>query len=219
MELLLAPQNWPFSLALALVAALSALQIIMALLGGAVHIMGGDVDADFHVGGDHDLDGGDFLGGAVGAALDWLHIGKIPLMILLILEGLCFGLAGFMLQSLLVARGAAYLPVGIASPFAFFLSLPLLRLSGLALRPILPRDESEAVSSDSFLGCEAEITIGTARRGHPTEAKLRDKWGKTHYVLVEPEHEAQFFPMGSRVLLLTRREHIFRVIEGTGIDD
>ncbi|RYG65817.1 DUF1449 family protein [bacterium] len=214
MELLLAPQNWPFSLSLALVAALSALQIVMALLGGAIHVMDGDLDADFH---GHVE--GDFFGGLVGDALDWLHIGKIPFTILLILEGLCFGLAGIGLQSLLAARGATYLPAGTAALFAFLLSLPLLRLSGLALRPILPRDESEAVSSDSFLGCEAEITIGTARRGQPTEAKLRDKWGKTHYVLVEPEHEAQFFPTGSRVLLLTRREHIFRVIEGTGVDD
>lgn len=215
MELLLAPQNWPFAVALGLVAALSALQIITVMLGGAIHVMDGDLDADFHVGGDHDAD----LGGAVGAALDWLHVGKIPFTILLILEGLCFGLAGIGLQSTLAARGGSYLPVGIATLFAFLLSLPLLRLSGLVLRPVLPRDESEAVSSDSFLGCEAEVTIGTARRGQPTQAKLRDKWGKTHYVLVEPEHEGQFFPTGARVLLLTRRDHIFRVIEGTDVDD
>lgn len=55
MELLLAPSNWPFSVALALVAALGALQIALALLGDALDI-GGDFDTDLDVEIDGPLD-------------------------------------------------------------------------------------------------------------------------------------------------------------------
>lgn len=209
MELLLAPQNWPFLVSLGLVVALSLLQIVLALLGGAISVMDADVDLDV----DADIDTGAF-----GAALEWLHVGKIPGSILLILFGLCFGISGITAQSIVRAQSGAFLPTLLASGLAFGLSLPLLRLSGLILRPVLPRDESEAVSSDSFLGCEAEITIGTARRGQPAQAKVRDKFGKSHYVLVEPDVEADSFVAGSRVLLLKRHEHIFRVIEGAGVE-
>jgi hypothetical protein len=90
-----------------------------------------------------------------------------------------------------------------------------LKFSGWALRPILPRDETESVSSDSFLGLEAQITVGTARTGRPAEARVRDKWGKTHYVMVEPDNAGSEFATGQNVLLIGRRDHIFRAVAGT----
>ncbi len=203
MELLLTPQNWPFSVALGLVAALGALQIALALVGGALDF-GGDLDTDLDVEIDGPLD----------AALDYLHVGKLPLTILLMLFGLCFGAGGIALQSMVRAQSGTFLPPFLATILAFLLSLPLLRLSGLVLRPLLPREESEAVSSDSFIGLEAQITLGTARRGQPAEAKVRDKWGKTHYISVEPNEENQILTAGSQVLLLTKHGHVFRAIEG-----
>jgi hypothetical protein len=205
MQLLLAPQNWPFSVALGLVAALGALQIALALLGGALAV-GADIDADVGVDTDGPFD----------AALDWLHVGKLPFTILLMLFGLCFGAGGIALQSLMRAQSGAFLSPGLAALFAFLLSLPLLRLSGMILRPLLPREESEAVSSDSFVGLQAQITLGTARRGQPAEAKVRDKWGKTHYISVEPQDENSSFAAGSLVLLLTKQGHVFRATEGVG---
>jgi hypothetical protein len=56
--------------------------------------------------------------------------------------------------------------------------------------------------------------VGVARRGHPTQARVRDTWGTVHYVLVEPENEDESFAAGSKVLLLKHHAPIFRVIAG-----
>ena len=65
----------------------------------------------------------------------------------------------------------------LPSLLALGLSFPILKISGLVLRPIIPRDESEAVTTQSLLGSEGEIVIGVARRGRPAQARVRDKWG------------------------------------------
>ena len=54
MELLTAPQNLPFALALGLVALLATLQVVALLLGGPIGIGDGDFDADI----DLDMDAG-----------------------------------------------------------------------------------------------------------------------------------------------------------------
>ena len=93
--------------------------------------------------------------------------------------------------------------------------MPLLKISGALLRPILPREETEAVSTQSLLGSEGEIVVGVARRGRPAQARVKDKWGNAHYVSVEPESDVDEFPAGSKVLLLKQHDHVFRVIAGS----
>lgn len=201
MELLLAPQNWPFSLALALVVVMALLQMVMGL---------GDAIGDVHVDGDLDIDG--HLA-PLEAALDWLWIGKIPFSILLILFCLCFGLSGIALQAFEVNRTGSLFPTILAAPLAFVATLPLLRLTGWVLRPVLPRDETEAVSPNSLVGRDGQITIGVARQGHPAEARVRDGHGKTHYVMVEPETPGVELKAGDSVLLVSRRDHVFLALK------
>lgn len=198
--MLLAPQNLLFSLALGAVVVLGALQMLLGI-GDAVDI--GDLDVDGEV--DTPFE----------SALDWLYVGRIPLSILFILWCLSFSGAGFGTQIFAKSRTGELLPLALAAPLALVLSLPLLKLSGWILRPILPRDETESVSIDSFLGLEAQITVGTARNGKPAEARVRDKWGKTHYIMVEPENIGNEFAAGQNVLLVGRRDHVFRVVAGT----
>ncbi len=208
MELLTAPQNLPFAIALGLVAALAVLQVVALLLGGPIGISDGDFDADV----DGDLDVGD---GGLAGALDWLGVGKLPLSILLTLWAASFGLSGLAIQELALSATGARLPMLLPSLLALGLSFPLLKISGMILRPILPHDETEAVSTASLLGSEGEIVVGVARRGRPAQARVRDKWGNAHYVSVEPESDVDEFPAGARVLLLKQNDHIFRVIAGS----
>lgn len=208
MELLTAPQNLPFAIALGLVAALAVLQVVALLLGGPIGIGDGDFDADV----DGDLDVG---GGGLAGALDWLGVGKLPLSILLTLWAAGFGLSGLAIQEAALAATGARLPMLLPSLLALGLSLPILKISGMVLRPILPHDESEAVSTASLLGSEGEIVVGVARRGRPAQARVRDKWGNAHYVSVEPESDVDEFAAGARVLLLKQDAHIFRVIAGS----
>lgn len=207
MELLLAPQNWPFATALGLSALLALLQVLMLALGGAIDLLEMEADVDL----DADLDGA----GGLDGLLDWLHVGRLPISLLLMLGGLSFGLPGLFIQSVAKTQTGGYWPTGPVSLLAAVSAVPLLRIGGLLLRRFLPRDETEAVSSESFIGSEAIITIGVSKRGRPAEARLYDRWGKAHYVLVEPERPEDEFSAGSAVLLISQHEHIFRAIDNS----
>lgn len=218
MELLLNPANRVFAFALGLVVLLAALQVVALVLGGSLDLFDADadVDLDLDLDADGDVDVASDAGflGALGGALDWLGVGSVPLSILITLWAAGFGLCGLILQSAMQSFSGALLPGWLAVGCALFASFPLLKLSGAILRPILPREETEAVSTGTLLGSEGQITVGVARRGRPAEARVHDKWGKAHYVLVEPEQDGAEFPAGSHVLLLKRADHVFRVIAG-----
>ena len=202
-----------------MVAALALLQVVALLLGGPIGIGDGDVDADLDLDldadGDLDLDGDGI--GPIAGALDWLGVGKLPLSILLTLWAASFGLSGLTIQEIAKSVTGDRLPMILPALVALGLSFPLLKISGAILRPILPRDETEAVSTQSLLGSEGEIVVGVAKRGRPAQARVKDKWGTAHYVSVEPESDADEFPAGARVLLLKRHDHVFRVIAGSDV--
>lgn len=248
MHILTAPENLAFVIALALVMALALLQLVSLMLGGSGFDLGSDGQdgigaadglhahgvMDTHTGldGHAGLDahaGADGHAGDIGGAPDglltqmllWLHFGQIPFTILFILFLLNFGITGLVLQNVIKLNAGAYLAAPLAVGIAFLVALPGLRLTGGLLRPILPREETEAVSRDSFIGMGAQITSGTARYGRPAEARLRDSFGRTHYVMVEPENEEDVFVAGSHVLLLKREEAVYRVMDNSvaALDD
>jgi hypothetical protein len=115
-------------------------------------------------------------------ALGWLHLGKVPMLVLLILFLFGFAICGYVLQ--LLARNilGGYLPGLLASVPATFAGLATVRGMGAVLVHIIPRDESSAVSEQELLGLTGVITQGTARCGHPAEAKVRDANGRYHYL-------------------------------------
>jgi len=213
MQFLSAPANLPFTVALAIVLLLGALEIIGLLIGGAnaIGVDGPDLDSPALVA-DGDFDASEIFS----QILNWLHVGQIPVTILAIVWLFNFGVVGLLLQNSIRSLSGSMLPMLLASAIAFFISLPATRITGGVLKKILPRDETEAVSSESFLGCEARITTGTARRGKPAEARLRDRFGRTHYVMVEPENDEEIFASGSPVLILKRSGDIFRVMDNQG---
>jgi len=212
MEFLTAPANVPFAAALAVVLLLGVVEVLSLLMGGASSLFdSGDVDADLEMA---DADG---IAGWASQALAWLHVGQMPSMILLIVFLLCFGSSGLALQGALHSSSGNLLPAAWASLIALTLALPGTRVVGGLLKPLLPRDETEAVSHDSFVGCEAQITSGTARWGKPAEARLRDKFGRSHYILIEPDKDDEVFQPGSSVLVLKRREAIYRGVQVTAM--
>jgi hypothetical protein len=76
----------------------------------------------------------------------------------------------------------------------------------------MPKDETEAVAETSFIGRIAVITLGNASPGNPAEAKLRDKFGQTHYVMVEPDESDERFENGTQVVLVNQQGAIFKAI-------
>jgi len=99
----------------------------------------------------------------------------------------------------------APLPTWLAVLLVAPLSLPFVRVIGLGVAKILPRDETQVASRRSLLGHVGTVVIGTARRGSPAQAKVRDEAGQMQYVMVEPVHDDDSFDAGQPVLLRTQR--------------
>ena len=126
----------------------------------------------------------------------------------------CFGLSGLFLQSFAQNTFGAMLPTWFASAAAFAVSLPAVRLVGGVLARILPKDETSAVSEQSFIGRVGTITLGTARHNSPAEAKLVDEYGQTHYIMVAPDLPEDEFKQGDQVLIVHQAGSLFHVIPG-----
>jgi membrane protein implicated in regulation of membrane protease activity len=191
LEIIAAPANLPFSVAL-----------LLMLMIGAVEALGLGASA-VQVDADIDLDGG-------GDLLGWLGVGRVPLLMLLVVFLAFFGLVGLAIQQL-----AGPFPLWIAAPAAAAAALPLTGLGARGLARIMPGDETTAVSLDSLVGRRGTITIGTARRGSPAQARVRDVHGQVHYVMVEPYDDNHAFGEGETVRLDRRDGNIFIALART----
>jgi hypothetical protein len=190
LEFIVAPENLPFSVAL-LVMLLIGLVEAVGLGASAGHV---DIGADGGLGGD---------------LLGWLGVGRVPLLILLVVFLALFGMAGLAVQQAAAALAGAPLPLWLASGAALAAALPLTGIGARGLARIIPQDETTAVSLDSLVGKRGTITIGTARRGSPAQARVRDAFGQSHYVMVEPNDAAHPLGEGETVLLIRRDGNLF----------
>ena len=191
LEIIAAPANLPFSVALLVMLLIGAVEAL-GLGASAVHL---DLHADAH-------GGGDLLG--------WLGVGRVPLLMLLVVFLALFGLAGLAIQQF-----AGPLPLWIAVPGAVAAALPLTGLGARGLARIMPGDETTAVSLDDLVGRRGTITVGTARRGSPAQARVADVHGQTHYVMIEPYDDDQAIAQGETVRLDRREGNIFIAVART----
>jgi hypothetical protein len=194
-DFFLQPGNLPFSVALLLMLMIGLAEAV-GLGAGAVHLDAHvDVHADAHAGGP------DLLG--------WLGIGKVPLLIVIVVLLAFFALIGIGIQQLAEAVWGAPLSPWVAGPAAFVGALPLTGIGARGLARIMPSDETTAVGIGTLVGKRAEIVIGTARRGSPARARVRDVHGQTHYVMVEPTEEDGLIEAGATALLVRREGELF----------
>lgn len=218
----LTPDMAPFSIALALMVLIALLEVIGLMFGVAPSgLMEGaipDIDIpDFDA--DMDVDGPDVSAametsvGPLSHLLSWLCVGKVPVLVLLVAFLTAFGLIGLAMQNTLLAMFGWALPGFVAAILTLIMSLPLMRYLGLGLAKVMPKAESEAVSSEGFIGKLCVITQGVAVRGLPAQAKLKDRYGQTHYLQVEPDEDDVRFAQGAEVLIVRQVGATFMVIE------
>ena len=190
-DALLSPGNVAFTGAIAVMLLIAAVEGVGVLIGASVseHLQSLLPDTDANAG----IDVSEAALGPFTKALGWLRIGKIPVLMLLVAFLTIFGLGGIVLQGLVKGAFGSYLPSWIAVPVVSAGSLLLLRAVGGVLSRVIPMEETDAVTEDSFVGLVATITLGTARLGEPAQAKLRDAHGHTHYVMVEPDDPQDAF--------------------------
>lgn len=211
LEFITAPQNLAFSVALVLMMGIALLEGITAIFGVALSGVLDSLLPDFDF--DMELDVEAHSPHALSRLLAWLRFGKVPVLILLVIFLTGFGLIGLGIQSFTQNTMGFLWPGYIASIPAVFLTLPIVRVLGGAIGFIMPKDETEAVSQDSFIGRIANITLGTAKAGSPAEAKLFDQYGTTHYIMVEPDNVNDEFDKTTPVLVIKKAGHIFKVIK------
>ena len=201
----------PFTVALLVAGGLLVIELLGALLGAMPSDMidgAFDFDADGDV--DADVDGS----AGLGAAFGWMGFGRVPALVVLMAFLVSFGLAGVAVQW---AAGAvwAMLPGWLAAIPALVLAVPSTRAVSGAVAKILPSEETEASSSEGFVGRVATLGAATARPGLPAEAKLTDAHGQTHYVRVVPV-EGEALEAGQGVLLIDKTGGVFGAVPDPG---
>ena len=226
-DVLLTGPYVPFTLSLALLFGLLALELGMAAVGGTLLGLGADadldvdldagVDADF----DLDLDGldaepdfdtGSASGMAPSGPAAWLGLGRVPVMIWVASLLLGFAVSGLVLQALAAAVFAPLPGLVVAIP-AGLAALWFARGFGGVFARLLPRTETTATSERHLGRRIGVVTQGTARRGSPSEVKVTDRHGNIHYLRAEPLKDEVEIPRGTRVLVLRhQRDTGYRLV-------
>jgi hypothetical protein len=203
MAAFLLPQLWPFLFALGLLLALAVTEALSLLVGTSMsHWLDVAVDHPDHP------------DGAAGGVLGWLHIGKVPMLAILVIFLAAFAVTGFAAQFAARAAIGRFMPSAAAIAIAFVVAVAAVRLLGAGLGRLVPRDETTAVSDASLVGRIGTVTIGTATAGRPAEARINDQHGASHYVMVEPDVAEETLETGASILLVRhlngRRFHAIR---------
>lgn len=164
---------------------------------------------------DADLDLDTDLGDGGPSLLQWLNAGRLPLLMLLVVLLLSFGLTGLVLQRVILAGLGTVAPWFVAVPIALAAAIPLTRSAGGLLGRLLPRDETSAVSRDTLVGRIAVIVTGEAASGSPAQARTRDAYNQPHYVMVEPDTADEIFAQGETVVLVRQAGATFFAVRGS----
>jgi len=231
MDFFTEPEFLPYNVAFCLMGILALSEVVSLVMGVGVsdfiedalpdipdldlEVPDADLDAEVDV--DHDIktttqavDGDIPLPLKI---LAWLRMGRIPFLISLAVFLMSFSVIGYVLQSN-VSVILPFIPSGLIVGVTIFLSFPVLRAGNTLIGKVWPKDETSAVSQQSLVGQVAKITLGMATQERPAEAKVRDKFDHTHYVMVRPDSD-ETFTSADELLLIAFDGQIYSAIKNT----
>ncbi len=201
-ELLFHSQVWPFTLLFGLFLAAALLEIVMVFTGA-----GGNLGLDLSV----DIELPDVTNH--GGLLDWLGIGRVPFLITIASVLFSVSVVGMFAQALQLEIVGAALPWPLVMVGAVALSLPPVRLLNHGLGRIWPKDvETSAVTTDSFIGHEAEVVLGSIGAAEPGQIKFRDTGGTMHHAMAYADRSGETYRQSDAVLIVGRRGAFYTVI-------
>ncbi len=145
--------------------------------------------------------------------LGWFFLNKLPFSIWLIIFLTVFSISGYTSNFLAVKAMGQTLPSLISHSIALVFSFMAIRIAGTHLGKFLSERESSAVSSSSFSGQIASITLGKATFKNPAEAVLTDQYRQKHYIMVMPCSEEEYFTQGDNVVLVEKRQSFWTAIK------
>ena len=177
MSFLNSSENIAFNVALAIVLLIGVFEIVLLLIGQSLMAL----DIDFDIDADIDVNASTNFN-----VFDWLYFGKVPMAMLMVVFLTVFGITGFIIQTIYYSLFDSFINAWIISIPVFLLTIFTSHFVVMPIYKFMPKDETTALSQKDLIGYEAEITIGLSKVGSPAEAKLKDKFGQTHYIMVEP---------------------------------
>lgn len=200
MSLFTAPQNLPFGIGFALIVGIALFEGLGMLISMSPSNFLDDLLPE--IDGDSGLD----------RVLGWLHVGKVPALVLLLLFLSGYTVFGYSLQ--VVANGlfGGYLPAWLAGLLAVPAGMATVRGLGSLIAHIIPRDETSVVSEQTLVGRVGVIVSGGARRGLAAQARVKDSHGRSHYLMVEPDIDDEVFDEGTQVLIVRKAGAFYRCI-------
>lgn len=209
---LTASANLPFTVALAIMLLMAIIEGLGVLFGIGTFDFLDDLLPDVEAG----VDSSEAVSvGFASKLLGWLHFGRVPVLILLVVLLTAFGTIGLSVQSVAASATGLLLPAIVVAPLAFLAALPVVRGFGGWLARVLPRDESSAVPHEDLVGRIAVLTLGDASSTLPAEGKVRDRHGSQHYVRVVPDLDDEVLREGEPVLLVRFVGPHYRAIRNT----
>ncbi|HEY1129865.1 MAG TPA: YqiJ family protein [Roseateles sp.] len=200
MNLFTSPETLPFGVAVALIVAIALLEGLGMLIALSPSNL---IDSWLP---EHAAETG------LDRVLGWLHLGRVPALVLLLLFLLGYALFGYALQKVAFNLFGSFIPAWIAGLLAVPPGLTTVRGLGSLIAHIIPRDESSAVSEQSLVGRAGSVSAGTARRGLAAQARVRDAHGRTHYLMVEPDLDEEVFEEGAQILIVRKQGAFYRCI-------
>lgn len=194
------PYLFPYVLALGIMFGIAVIEVVTAIVGVGVFSFVDTLLPDLDL--DLDVDLPVHL-----SAVSFLHVGRVPLSILLVCFLTIFGLVGVCLHKWLF-HGLTNL---VVLPITLVISTLLLNRVGAFLSKIIPSTETYVVSDNDLLGSVATIILGETTIDRPTSAAVKDKHGERHKIMVIPFNDGDVFKKGQKVLLVDKSGSYFQV--------
>lgn len=200
-QLINAPQNIAFMVALCLMLMLFVLEVLSLMMGGINDWIDGILPdglgepAHPEIGLDA-VDAGGFV-----RFLSWLYVGRVPLLMLMVIFLAVFGLGGMLMQNVVHELFGFYLPSVVAVVLMVFASLPVVRILASGLHKILPKDETSAISDKELVGRVGVVVIGVMSAQSAAQVRVKDSYGQTHYVMARLDSDGDV-PQGETVILI-----------------
>lgn len=199
----LADQNIPFMIALCLFAAIATLEVVGLITGLFSFSHDFDIDADI----DSDVDINHHLHfdsdhyHAYHSFMNWLGIGRVPLMVFVALFSSIFGVIGLVVNHITMGAFGFMFTSYMVGPLAFIATLPIVSQLSAVVAKLIPHDETSAITLCDLVGLDATITNGNASHTESAYAYAYDQYQNMHSFSVRALNESDVLPVNTKVRL------------------
>lgn len=206
------PETYPFSVALVLMLLIGLLELVSLFTSGFTQSLDGLLPESLLESSPPEVRLPLDEMGAGLRLLDWLYVGKVPLMMLLVIALAVYGAMGWVLQNVFHSISGSLMNVYLAMVLVAMLSLPMIRLFAAAWYKIMPKDETTAIGADALIGRVGVVVLGIASANQSAQVRVKDQFGQQHYIMAVADGGSDL-PQGTLVLLVSRQGHLYHIIE------